>query len=56
MQPLALAESGGSKRKEAPTEGPRPWAGRRLDALRARGAEPISSHRGKGFRWQHLLP
>jgi hypothetical protein len=50
MQPLALAESGGSKRKEAPAEGPRFWAGRRLDALRARGAEPLSPDRGKRYR------
>jgi len=40
--PLPLGESGGSKRKEAPNEGPRGSAGRRLDALRARGAEPLS--------------
>lgn len=40
QQPLALAESGGSKRKEAPNEGPR-RAGMRLDALHARGAKPL---------------
>jgi hypothetical protein len=40
---LALAESEGSKRKEAPNEGPRPArTGIRLDALRARGATPLS--------------
>lgn len=45
QQPLALAESGGSKRKVAPNEGPRP-AGMRLDALRARGAEPLRLREG----------
>ena len=40
LQPLALAESGGGKGKEAPNEGPRE-AGMRLDALRAPGATPL---------------
>lgn len=47
LQPLALAESGGSKRKEAPNEGPRRQAWRRLDALRARGAKPLSKEEGR---------
>lgn len=44
MQPLALAESGGSKGKEAPNEGP--LQGRRLDALPARGAKPLRKREG----------
>jgi hypothetical protein len=38
---LAFAENGGSKRKEAPNEGPCREAWIRLDALRARGAKPL---------------
>lgn len=43
---LPSGEDGGSKRKEAPNEGPRRQAWRRLDALRARGAKPLSCVRG----------